>query len=58
MLLTVEVNEIGVRSSCMDFTGRCFGIGTTFAAFQHSGNTPCLMDALKIWLMGSDIAKA
>jgi hypothetical protein len=42
----------------MDLAGRCFGIGTTFAAFQHSGNTPCLMGALKIWHMGSDIAKA
>jgi hypothetical protein len=58
ILLNVGVSEIGRKSSWIDFGGRDFGIGTTFALFQRLGTMPWLTEALNMWQIGSDIANA
>jgi hypothetical protein len=58
ILLEVGVNKIGLGSTCNDLDGRAFSIETTLAIFQHVGTVPCLIEALKIWHIGSEMAKA
>jgi hypothetical protein len=58
ILLKVAVSEIGLKSSCSYLGGRTFGIGTTLAIFQHAGTVPCWTEALKMWHIGSEMAKA